>query len=57
MKSLSFFEKTLRNGLDLADILLDAGAEIVRKAPRGEFVNLSQEALDKNSFLDIFGGA
>lgn len=43
------------NFIDMADVLIMAGANVVNEMPEdGEYVNLSPEALDKNSFISLF---
>ncbi len=48
----TYFEKSLLNSIELNQILLKAGAEILDK-PAKDVISLAPEALTKNSFLNI----
>lgn len=48
-----FLEKSLTSSLRLGDVLAAAGAVVVDERPSGEYVDLSPEALDKTTIIDL----
>ena len=54
-KTREFFTRTYSNPINLEEVLVLAGAQIVRDIPEeGDFIDLSPETLDKNKIIDLF---
>ena len=49
----TYLVDSLINSIGLQDILTKAGANVVDKRPDSDYVDLSPEALDKTTFLDL----
>lgn len=55
-KALQFFENTMLNTIDLEVLINMAGGTVIHEVPEDnvEYVNLSPEALDKNTIIGLF---
>lgn len=52
-QSREYLTNSLVGSLELRDVLITAGAVVVDEKPRGEYVDLSPQALDKTTIMDL----
>lgn len=53
-----FLTSSLVNSIELRDVLLMAGAKVVDKKPKGgKYIDLSPEAIDKTTIIDVIQGS
>jgi len=53
-RTREFLVKSLINSIELSDVLTDAGATLIHEKPEeGEFIDLSPEALNKTTIIDL----
>jgi len=55
MRARSYLVSSVKNCLDLRELLVRAGADVIGQKPRDEkdFIDLSPESLDKTTILGL----